>query len=214
MGTRGAIGFRYEDQDYITYNHFDSYPSYLAVRICEQIEQMHIEGGANWLKDIKGNKNTLKARVRNIKLVNNDDKPSNEDIKALIDYADESVSTGNLRDFYVLTRNMQGDLLANLKTGYMIDNENFLGDSLFCEWAYIINLDSDSLEVYKGFNHNPDAAGRYASLCEDDADYGLEKYYGVELIKTISLTEIAEDTTDFGEEYWDSFEKEIYEAED
>jgi hypothetical protein len=30
----------------------------------------------------------------------------------------------------------------------MIDNRNFLEDSLFCEWAYIINLDELTLEIY------------------------------------------------------------------
>lgn len=28
----------------------------------------------------------------------------------------------------------------------------FAGDSLFCEWAYVVNLDTRHLEVFKGFN--------------------------------------------------------------
>lgn len=29
---------------------------------------------------------------------------------------------------------------------------DFAADSLFCEWAYVVNLDNDTLEVYQGFN--------------------------------------------------------------
>lgn len=28
----------------------------------------------------------------------------------------------------------------------------FIGDSLYCEWAYVVDLDTNKLEVYKGFN--------------------------------------------------------------
>ena len=35
MGTRGICGFRFDDKDYLAYNHFDSYPSGLGVEIAE-----------------------------------------------------------------------------------------------------------------------------------------------------------------------------------
>lgn len=60
------------------------------------------------------------------------------------------------------------------------DDTGFLADSLFCEWAYIINLDSDKLEIYKGFNKDPQAKGRYAHLYDED---GVNNgYYGVALV--------------------------------
>lgn len=39
----------------------------------------------------------------------------------------------------------------------MIDDSEFLNDSLFCEWTYIINLDNEQFEVYRGFNKDPSA---------------------------------------------------------
>ena len=35
------------------------------------------------------------------------------------------------------------------------NNTEFATDSLFCEWAYVIDLDKNTFEVYKGFNKKP-----------------------------------------------------------
>lgn len=67
------------------------------------------------------------------------------------------------------------------------DYGSFMADSLFNEWSYIVNLDEGVLEIYKGFNKNPDAEGRYASMTRN---YGGNEYYGVALVKTIPLDEL------------------------
>lgn len=38
---------------------------------------------------------------------------------------------------------------------------DFAMDSLYCEWAYVIDFDSNTFEVFKGFNQAP-ASGRFA----------------------------------------------------
>ena len=66
------------------------------------------------------------------------------------------------------------------------DRLDFLYDSLFCEYAYIINLDSGYLEFYKGFNTDLKAEGRYAKFkSEDDSTY-----FGVKLVQEIPLEHI------------------------
>ena len=69
-----------------------------------------------------------------------------------------------------------------------LDEHRFLLDSLFCEFAYIINLDTNKFEVYVGFNKNPNAAGRYAkyTLYKDYENV----YYGVKLVKEIELIDL------------------------
>lgn len=67
---------------------------------------------------------------------------------------------------------------------FCFDNE-FLIDSIFCEYAYIVNLDEKVVEFYKGFNKNRYAEGRYANLtCDKEC-----KYFGVSLEGKFSLEE-------------------------
>lgn len=63
------------------------------------------------------------------------------------------------------------------------DCHEFLKDSLFCEYAYIINLDTNKLEIYKGFNQHENADGRYAKECVDKE----KRYFGVRLFEEIDL---------------------------
>lgn len=173
MGTRGAIGFRINETDKVTYNHFDSYPDGLGDDVIKFITQNSI--------------GVMKAAAENIELVDSRSTPTDEQISQYEKYANTSVSTQDLKEWYVLLRQTQGQLqpfVEDLK--YMINSTGFLLDSLFCEYAYIINLDTNKLEFYKGFNKNKGGAGRYASLSLKDP----AEYYGVELIAEFELANI------------------------
>lgn len=65
---------------------------------------------------------------------------------------------------------------------WLVDSISFAGDSLFCEWAYVIDYDKNLLEVYKGFNKVP--------LQEGDRFLGFEgnpKYEPIKLHSTWDL---------------------------
>ena len=67
----------------------------------------------------------------------------------------------------------------------MIDKQDFLHDSLFCEWAYIINLTDNILEVYTGFQKEK-PKGRYSEVAPS-SDYNIPPYYAVGLLATYPL---------------------------
>ena len=138
MSTRGLIGFYKNGQTKVTYNHSDSYPSYLGVNILNELRQYTI--------------GIMNATFKEIILVKEYSKPTNKNIRKYITHSNDLVDDGNLYNWYVLLRNTQGTFKPYLdwKIFHMIDSQNFIKDSLFCEWAYIVNLKTKRLEVWQG----------------------------------------------------------------
>jgi hypothetical protein len=87
-----------------------------------------------------------------------------------------------------LSRNLGADILdlaASVNTLALVDSIDFAADSLFCEWAYVIDFDTNVLEVYKGFNTEP-ATGRFKDMPTDPDS----EYKPVTLIKTYPLNQL------------------------
>lgn len=83
-------------------------------------------------------------------------------------------------------RGLKGDIsVYNGEIEHMVDSHEFLFDNIFCEWAYIINLDTTQLEVYRGFNEGMSAHGRYAK--------GKKDTIGVRLLREIQLINITKE---------------------
>lgn len=192
MGTRGAIGYfgKLDGKNLhkVTYNHFDSYPNYLGMKVVEYIQNRDFDLGS------------IKNDFKKIELVNEDTKPTKEQIERCydVDSVNLSVSEQSEDDWYCLLRDSQGDLDSYSKVGFMIDSEYFLHDSLFCEWAYIINCNTGKLEIYRGFQESK-PKGRYRDI---EPDRG---YYGVSLIKSVPLEDVTE-------EMMGKLEEEVYEV--
>lgn len=58
-----------------------------------------------------------------------------------------------------LSRDTNGaDVIRMIISGQKVHNiigHDFVGDSLFCEYAYVVDLDQHTFEIYKGFNQTP-----------------------------------------------------------
>jgi hypothetical protein len=177
MGTRGAIGFRFQDEDKISYNHFDSYPSVAGEQVVSELSKMLRAFGAGGVR----------KKVRSLVVLGKDaPDPTPEQQARLSSYKNANVSTE--RDtWYQLLRGTQGSPARILDAGYIEDSSGFLSDSLYCEFAYIINLDTEQLEFYRGFQKEV-GQGRYAALeSKPGSDMG---YKGVSLVHAFSFAEI------------------------
>ena len=155
MGTRGLYGFRKNGVDKLTYNHYDSYPDCLGATMIDFCKNTSTK--------------EMNEIFDRIVLVKEDSEPTKAQINECAEYYNGSVSTQSVTDWYCLLREAQGNPDA-YKNGlkYMIDSHNFIKDSLFCEYAYIINLDQNELEFWVGFQKEP----------WDDNRYGTEGYDG------------------------------------
>jgi len=173
MGTRAAYGFISDGIEKITYCHSDGYVDGLGVDLLKQFSGCSIE--------------LLTINLREIKMIKDDQQEVScpNVIAELSEFYDNN--KGEEWTWYSLLRGSQGNIdcyLSEKNLKYMIDNRDFLYESLFCEYAYIINLDTNMFEFYTGFNEDKNAEGRYAMTPDT---YSRNGYYGVKLIGEVPL---------------------------
>lgn len=98
-----------------------------------------------------------------------------------------------------MSRDVGGNILRIIYEAprKLCDQRKFAADGLFCEWAYVVDLDANVLEIYKGFNTSGPVPreNRFADLNptgEFKPSYeGEGQYFPPILAKTIPLIDIA-----------------------
>jgi hypothetical protein len=175
------MGIRVGGRDFGSYCHCDSYPEGLGKDIVADyhaaIEEFGLDG--------------LKQRAASLEVLDQDQKPTAEQKKRLSAFSNTGVSEQTADDPYCLVRNLQGKLLDTIRTGVILDAMDFVKQSLFCEWGYIVNLDEMKLEIYKGIQQKPHGKGRYADAPPSRSATGTD-FYACALINEFQLDSIPE----------------------
>ena len=77
------------------------------------------------------------------------------------------------------------------ETIYLEDDSEFGKDSLMCEWAYCINLQTNKLQCFEGFNKDKSKEYPMFATNQEEVDkrfdYTDSRYYGIKLIKEYDL---------------------------
>lgn len=176
MGTRGTFGVRIDGEDKFSYNHFDSYPEALGVDVLNDLVKMLEEWGQDKMKE----------QARKLTFVDDETPPTPEQMTELAAFTVVRVGDQTGTDWYGVLRELQGKIMDTLTVGYAADGNDFIKDSLFCEYGYILNLDESNLEIYRGFQHSPHTLGRYAVASMEEDNIG-SKYYPCALVETFSF---------------------------
>lgn len=82
------------------------------------------------------------------------------------------------------------EMIQESENGLKLNSQlEFAADSLFCEWAYVVDLDKEVLEVYKGFNQEPLTENdRFFFLTESSQkDHRTDQYSPVKLVMSYSF---------------------------
>jgi hypothetical protein len=201
MGTRAGVGFRLKGQDWWMYHHSDGGPKWLGIeifRFCRSFEPGVMRERVGQLIKVDEGVPTEK-QVR--------------EVASVFDYSDEKIE-----ELLKKRKRVKGkehdrlgweDLLAEVSgcdlnlfmegLRYWPDYDGFIYSSS-CEWGYLINLDTNKLEMYTGHysathhvcEHYPKVApkGRYAEVVVDEESG--EKSRGGTLLDEIPLQEIRE----------------------
>lgn len=147
MSTRGYLGIKKKSELKGAYNHFDSYISGLGLDIAKEINAINKDERVKILSET----------YDYIDLVDENSIPTQEQINKCKEAGliDLNVADRDEHDWYCLLRKAQGTLkpYINKECPYMLNGNDFIDDDLFCEYAYIINLDDETFEIYTNGKH-------------------------------------------------------------
>jgi len=183
MGTRNLVAVFYGGEYKVAqYGQWDGYPSGQGSEVCDFIQsRMDLEkfkkavGECKFLSDDEVSERWFECGASK----------DNE-------FVSMDVSDKFKRTYPALSRDAGAKVLDMVQDGarHLKNSVEFAGDSLFCEWAYVLDLDNLMLEVYKGFNKDPlDKSERFYSFELRDADHRKEKYSPIKLVKKLSFSE-------------------------
>ena len=111
------------------------------------------------------------------------------------------LENATVEDYPTMSRTMSAGILQYIQDSTepvpLLVDLDFMNDSLFCEWVYVIDLDNDKLEVYEGFNKSPVPKTNRFQLAEGEIPTpsyaGGNTYYPVVLVKEYDFDNLPSD---------------------
>jgi hypothetical protein len=176
MGTRNLIAVQLDGEYRVAqYGQWDGYPSGQGAEVLEFL--------SNWDRPL------FEKKLRAVNFYTPDElaaiwREAGADEAGYINY---DAAQRQHRRTPEISRDAGADILKMVQDrpeGIALKNSiDFAGDSLMCEYAYVIDLDANVLEVFKGFNNEPLPEGARFTNAPRRGD----EYYPVRLAASYPL---------------------------
>lgn len=200
MGTRHLIAVVADGEFKIAqYGQWDGYPGGQGADVLKFL----------WENDLDAFRNKVAA----VRFVNSEDQKAIEekwneigaDVSSGFVTMDQSAAFHKDPRFASMSRDVSAGVLSMVNEGTALvlrDDRNFALDSLFCEWAYVVDLDDMVFEIYEGFQKSGEPiVGRWA-----DQDGETDGYSPVTRVAVWSLLDLPT-LDEFLEEFRDEEEE-------
>lgn len=176
MGTRGAFGFIVDEKLKLTFSQAASSPEDLGSDILY------------WLHEIKVD--ATRQQARDLKLIHPNTFPTQAEIDSLKHYANLNIGSGSLASWNVLLHGTFSDPQEILDAGYMINGNEIPYYGLMCRWVYIVNFDTEHLEIYKTAEGETGHTGRFTDRGAPWIDSNGNDYYPVKLVTSFPFANL------------------------
>jgi hypothetical protein len=182
MGTRNLTMVIHQGKPVIAqYGQWDGYPSGQGSTVLEFLKKRNLD--------------KFKEKLKNVRFCNEKDEKKIQAFLNSIGCKDGWMNGDQSEKYHeaypYLSRDHGAkilDMVYEAEGEVMLhDQSNFAGDSLFCEWAYVIDLDKNVLECYKGFNKR--ALGKTQRFKNTETEKDSE-YTPIRCVKKYKLNEL------------------------
>lgn len=209
MGTRSLTAIYFNNELKVAqYKQFDGYPTGLLNNLVKNLKEYNID--------------EIKEALSKTVLFKNE-KEFNSFIKNELDttiIGQHPITSRGFEEIYEKRKNLYSQLsyydcnilevliqVHNIIDKIpLVNNISFINDSLFCEWAYVIDFDKNIIEVYTGFNKNPNAnTGRFPMVLKADDD----EYHTCRFIKSYDINYLTSLSEKEALELYRSLEKSV-----
>lgn len=183
MGTRSLVMVVSNNQTKVAqYGQWDGYPSGVGIGVLSKLSNKDL-----WTK--------FQNNLNKVRFLDSEGKDK-EFIKSYEDNAPNWSNEPDKRtpeqimwwkDF--CSRDLADDVIENIANSsldeiILLDKSSFAHDGLFCEWAYVIDLDKNSFEVYSGFKKSGIEDNRFGNTPNEDG------YYPVQIVCSFDLLDL------------------------
>ena len=183
MGTRNlTMVISNKETKVAQYGQWDGYPSGQGATALEFLHNVDIR--------------QFEEKLKSVKFINEDkQKEIDQWLKSIgckDGWMNMEQSAQYQRKYPFLTRDNGAKVLQMIMDSedeeiWLHDQTEFAADSLFCEWAYVIDLDKGYFEVYEGFQKKPLGKTQRFKYLEGKEE---NEYYPIRMVKKYDLDEL------------------------